>query len=290
MSLEHQIVEGAGSVKTDQETNGSKTCGAGTCRKKPIYALGSVDVRFPNLGIEREFNYLASKIGTGILTREDIRYHVLREHPHLSSEVCWVMQVEGIDTYILTPSEPSSLDDLIESVSPDVRQEKDCDVIIGSKGPIASAQACNGLTVPIVTVDSIYYFDLPSFVKGIPLRKEAANQEDFDRLAIYMIRDKVMQMADNIGEMDEHRAINYLVVRYDGIYKLLYDMSHESILEEISVLQSKLSPVRKILNIIFTFIHKKAGYKEKYYASVDVTDKYPFLRRKVTPYYDIKGM
>ncbi|KJU82909.1 hypothetical protein MBAV_004902 [Candidatus Magnetobacterium bavaricum] len=290
MSLEHQVVEGAGSVKTTQETNGSRACGAGTCRKKPVYALGSIDVRFPDLGIEREFYYLASRMKADISTEEDVKYHVLRANPHLSREVCWVMQIEGTDTYILTPSGPSSLDDLIEGLYNDGNKEKYCNVVIGSKGPIAPAQACNGLTVPIVTVDCVYYFDLPSFVKGIPPRQEAANQGDFDRLALDMIRDKVMQMVDNTGEMDEHRALNYLVVRYDGLYRLLYDKSHESLLQEISVAPSRLSPVRKMLNVIFTFTHKKAGYKEKYYVRVDVSDKYPFLASKVAEYYDINGM
>ncbi|MBV6342097.1 hypothetical protein [Candidatus Magnetobacterium casense] len=290
MSSAHQFFGGARSVEAVQQGNGSGTCDPGVCRKNPIYAIGSIDMRFPNPGIEREFDYLATRIDTGILTREDIRYHVLRQHPHLSGEVCWVMQIEGVDTYILIPSDVSVLDDLIECISPQISKGKNCNVIIGSKGPIAPAQACNALTVPVVAVDCMYYFDLPSFIKGIPPRKEAANQEDFDRLATDMISNKIMQMTDNIGEMDEHRALNYLAVRYDGIYRLLYDRSQESILEEISVLPSRLSPVREQLNVIFTFTHKRDGYKEKYYVRVDVSDKYPFLANKVTQYYETRGM
>jgi hypothetical protein len=56
---------------------------------------------------------------------------------------------------------------LIESLRP-TPQPGDVDVVVGCRGPIAPPELCNGLMVPIVTVDQFYSFDRESFIKSIP--------------------------------------------------------------------------------------------------------------------------
>ena len=75
---------------------------------------------------------------------------------------------------------------------------------------------CNGLLVPIVMVDQIYSFDRDALMKAIPKRK--GESEDQFKKTSEALFNNIIQVADNAGATDEHRAINYLAVRYDEIY------------------------------------------------------------------------
>ena len=91
------------------------------------------------------------------------------------------------------------------------------DVIVGvRKSDSHPCQLCNGLMVPIVTVDHLYSFDIDSLLKSIP--GPPAIAEDRFSSAAEELFWRVVQMADNAGASDEHRALNYLAVRYSVIY------------------------------------------------------------------------
>ena len=76
------------------------------------------------------------------------------------------------------------------------------------KGPIAPPQMCNGLMVPIVVFDQIYSFDRDTLIKAIP-KPEKTSAKEFAPVAEELF-DRIMQMTDNAGATDEHRALNYL--------------------------------------------------------------------------------
>lgn len=65
-----------------------------------------------------------------------------------------------------------------------------------------------------MVVDQIYSFDRDALIKAIP--KPKASGEKFAPAAEELF-DRIMQMADNAGATDEHRALNYLAVRYQAI-------------------------------------------------------------------------
>jgi hypothetical protein len=44
--------------------------------------------------------------------------------------------------------------------------------------------------------------------------------------------------------------------------------------------------MRKLADVIFTFTNRNTDVVEKYFVRVDVTEKYPFLEKKWSPYYD----
>ena len=75
---------------------------------------------------------------------------------------------------------------------------------------------CNGLMVPIVVFDQIYSFDRDTLIKAIP-KPEKTSAKEFAPAAEELF-DRIMQMTDNAGATDEHRALNYLAVRYQAIY------------------------------------------------------------------------
>ena len=94
-------------------------------------------------------------------------------------------------------------------------------------------------------------------------------------------------MADNAGATDEHRALNYLVVRYPAIYTLAAEeFARDFSLTAVETRRSPLSGTRKIIEVIFSFTNRNTDFTEKFFVRVDVTEQWPFLVIKMSPYYD----
>jgi hypothetical protein len=194
------------------------------------------------------------------------------------------MMIEGLETYILIPHDPADLDLLVEAlrVTP---SPMDLDCVIGIRGPIAPPEACNGLMVPIVAFDQVYSFDRDSLIKSIP-RPEKTPAKEFAPAAEELF-DRLMQMTDNAGATDEHRALNYLAVRYPAIYATAADaFARNASLAAVAVRQSSLSGARNIVDVIFSFTNRNTDVVEKFFTRVDVTEEFPFLVTKMSPYYD----
>jgi hypothetical protein len=94
-------------------------------------------------------------------------------------------------------------------------------------------------------------------------------------------------MADNAGATDADRALNYLAVRYPAIYATAAEaFGRNESLTGIDVRPSPLSGVRKIVDVVFVFTNRSTDVTEKFFVRVDVTEEFPFLVTKLTPYYD----
>jgi hypothetical protein len=153
------------------------------------------------------------------------------------------------------------------------------------RGPLAPPELCNGLLVPLVVVDQIYSFDVDSFIQAIP-RPEGVTAEAFTPTAEELFS-RIQQMADNAGGTDEHRALNYLAVRYPQIYaKVGEGYGGSSSLTAIDVQPSRLSSTRRIMDVIFSLTHRQTDVTEKFFCRVDVTEEFPFLVTKLSPYFD----
>jgi hypothetical protein len=251
-----------------------------------VYALGRIDARFPRLDVEKEFVQATGRTDTNGLTDREALRSVLskRENRYLARQMCWVFAIEGLDTYIIKPNDPSDYDQLIESLRAAPRPT-DIDVIIGHIGPIAPHDMCKGLAVPIVVLDQLYSFDVDGLIKALP-RPERMETNKFKQAAEELLW-RIMQMADNMGGTDEHRALNYLAVRYHEIYKRTAEaFAANSSLTSVEVKHSRLSGVRKIIDIIFSFSNRQTDVIDKYFVRVDVTEEFPFLVTKMSPYYD----
>jgi len=63
-----------------------------------------------------------------------------------------------------------------------------------------------------------------------------------------------MQLTDNAGATDEHRALNYLAMRYPAIYaKAAEEFARDSSLSGVETRPSPLSATRKIIEVIFAY-------------------------------------
>jgi hypothetical protein len=251
-----------------------------------VYAIGRVEPRFPTLSVEKEFAQATGRAPTAGLTDRQALHAVIseRENRYLARLLCYAFAIEGLDTYILQPRDPVELDLLIDAIRP-APSPMDVDVVIGTRGPLAPPEMCNGLMVPVVAFDQIYTFDRDSLIKSIP-RPTQVTAKQFEPVAMALF-ERVTQMTDNAGATDEHRAVNYLAVRYPAIYGLAAEQHSEDFsLAAVEVRPSRLSTVHNIVDVIFSYTNRNTDFTERFFVRVDVTDEFPFLVTKLGPYYE----
>jgi PatG C-terminal len=278
-----------------------------------VYALGQVDWRFPSLGIEKEFAQAtagtrpepddagaprgaASRRARGekqqrtrpVLTEHQLQSAALAkdENRYIARQLCWVLVIEGLETYILVPRDPSDLDLLRATVRPE-RRADDIDAIIGVRAQIAPPEMCNGLSVPIVMFDQVYSFDRETLIASIPVPESLAESDEPQfRTSAGELFYRIIHLADNAGAIDEHRALNYLAVRYPRMYAVTTLMEQQNFtFTGIQVLPSPLGGVRHIVDVIFSYTHRQTDVTEKQFVRVDVTEEFPFLVTKMGTYY-----
>ena len=260
--------------------------GGGPATRTFIYTVGNIEPRFPNLSVEKEFAQVTGRANTEGLTDRQALQRVLSErgNRYLARQVCWVHTIAGMETYLLLPRDPADFDLLVASLRPTPRAT-DLDVVIGVRGPIAPPQVCNGLQVPIVAFTQLYSFDVESFIRSIP-RPEAIPEPQFAAVAEEVFS-RIMQVTDNAGASDEHRALNFLATRYPAIYGTTAEAhARNNALTAIDVRPSPLSAVRKVVDVIVSYTQRQTDVVEKFFVRVDVTEEFPFLVTKISPYYD----
>lgn len=267
------------------------TCGAapaasGAAVTPPscIYVIGHIEPRFPQLSIEKEARQVIARGGPSKDTDREVMAKLLRDpaNNYLVRQLCWVLSVQEVDTYILVPQD-GNYQPLIDAYRA-APKPGDLELVIGLRGPIATPAVCNGLLVPIVIFYQIYAFDRDTFLNAIPKPKDA--DENFSKAAAEMF-DRIMGQSDNAGAADCDRALNYLAVRYDRIYSLAADQfGQNSSFTGIECLPSPLNGTRKIVDVVFAFTNRATDVVSKFFTRVDVTECFPFLVTRMSPYYE----
>jgi PatG Domain len=250
-----------------------------------IYALGRIEPRFPKLSVEKELAQITGKADTAGLTDRQALHKTLsrRDNRYLVRQLCWVMTVQGLETYIIVPRDPADLDLLVESLR-SAPTPMDLDCIIGVRGPIAPPDMC-GLALPIVIFDQLYSFDRTALIHTIP-RPTGVSEKEF-KPAAEEVFDRMMQITDNAGATDEHRALNYLALRYPAIYaNAAAAFAQNKALTAVNVTRSPLSGTRSMVDVIFSYTDRNTDVTDKQAVRVDVTEEFPFLAKKLSPFYD----
>jgi hypothetical protein len=253
---------------------------------KFVYALGRIEPRFPSVSLAKEFAQATGRVTTAGLTDRQTLHAVLaqRQNRYLVRSICWMLTVEGLDTYALVPRDPADFDLLVEALRP-TPSPMDIDAVIGARGPLASPELCGGSMVAIVVFDQVYSFDRDALLKAIPRPKGTAAKE-FNAAAEELLA-RVMQLADNAGATDEHRALNYLVLRYPAIHSVTTEYHARSFaLSGVEVRPSRLSGTRTIVDVIFLYTSRETDVTDRVFVRVDVTEVFPFLVTKLSPYYE----
>lgn len=253
-----------------------------------IYAIGQVQPRFPSLAVEKEFAQIVGRADTAGLTDREALQRVLADgtNRYIARRLCWVLLVENLETYVLMPRDPADLDLLVDAVRAHPGLD-DLDVVVGQRGPTATPELCGGLAVPLVAFEHLWSFPREALLAAIPRPESStADNERFETIAAELF-DRIMQLADNTGATDEHRAINYLAVRYPPIYARTVEAYDENTsLSSVEVRSSRLAGVRNIVDVIFAYTHRKTDVTERFFVRVDVTEEFPFLVSPLSSFYE----
>ena len=270
------------------------TCGAtpapndgATAATRYVYVLGRIKPQYPDPSVENEVKQAIGRIDSKGLTDRQALHSLLAkpENRYLVRQICWVMTIAGLETYIVVPRDPVDFSQLVDTLRPTPRPGE-YDLVIGVRGPIASPDMCNGLMVPIVLADQIYSFHRDELIKAIP-RPEKMPPKEFTHAAEELF-DRVMQITDNAGATDEDRAATYLMVRYGEIFNKAAEMFARNFsLSSVEIHRSSLSALRMIMKVVFSYSSRDKDVKEQFFVLVDVTKMHPYLQSKLSPYLAI---
>ncbi|MEV6881331.1 hypothetical protein [Streptomyces sp. NPDC051135] len=284
-------------VAEDEVPRPCTTCGHGAVMSEAasrgetmypsfVYAVGRIEPRMPSLGVEKEFAQATGRAETADLTDRQALHTVLAQpqNRYLTRQLCYVVTIQGLDTYLLRPRDPGDLPQLVEALH-EAPRSTDLHVIIGLRGPLASPDYCNGLMLPLVAFEQIYTISPTTFIESLP-KPENIGEEQFRETAVELF-ERVIQIADNAGSSDEHRAVNYLAVRYPSIYaKCAEAHAAGATLTAIETRPSRLSGVSRVLDVIFSFTDRRTDVTEKFFVRVNIDEMFPHLITKLSPYYD----
>jgi cyclic patellamide precursor peptide PatG len=78
-----------------------------------VYALGRIEPRFPTLALEKEFAQAISRPEAAGLTEHQATLSE-RHDRYLAGQLCWLLTIEGLETYILKSRDSADLDLLID--------------------------------------------------------------------------------------------------------------------------------------------------------------------------------
>jgi hypothetical protein len=198
--------------------------------------------------------------------------------------MCYVLSVQGVDTYILEPADPLGLDDIVEALRP-VADRRDLAVIVGRLGPIAPPGACQGLSVPVVRVEKIWAFDSKELVRAID-RPDDTSRKEFQRAAGALL-DRLLQLGDNTGTEPADRALNYLTVRDQEIYRKTHEKSADGYtLSAVEAGPSRLSSgSHTVITVVFSYTHRQTNVTEQWFVRVGLAGLFPFRVTSLQPYY-----
>lgn len=256
---------------------------------KFVYALGRISVKAYGASLQQEINRLMA-LRNPDLTRgksyDQVLFELLSErgNRYIARQLCYFLSIEKMSTYIVQARYAEDIDALIAALEPRDPPE-DIDVVVGVLGPLATPEMCGGQVLPIVVFDRIYSFSRLDLLSALATPPQAT--DDAFLQANNELLDRVMQIADNAGALDEHRALNFLVLGRSELYRKVFDCQQANrILTAIETRPSRIGAGRRVIDVILVFTDRNNEFVEKWFMRVDVTEEFPFVVTKMSRYFD----
>ena len=279
-------------------------CGCSACTSSTsapsqfIYVLGTVDVCFADQSVSEELESVARTARVTQGENEPLRTFchraLMMEAGHLRAryiarQICWILRVEGQAAYYLVLRDYEDLVDLVNCLKH--AEGDDLDLFVGTS-PLQPVDLCPGLSLPVITVDQICSFKKERMLewcsspsKAPTKKREGRAQvpagDDGDRLFRMLVRS-----ADNFGDKDKWRALNFLAVHYKPLYEKYSELSNTFDLISIIVIPSRLSRDRRIVDPVFSFRDRETAIVKKFFIRVDVNYLFPMIVTPLSEYFD----
>jgi hypothetical protein len=255
-----------------------------------VYAVGRIATRFPTLGVEKEFIQLIGSAQTTALVEVDQLKAVLSEpnNRYLGRHLCWVFVTQHVDAFMIVARDATEITQLVDALAPS-NDENVIQAVVGAAadGSLA-APGCPGLGLPAVAAEQLLSFTLDEFIDALP-RDDRDGEPVDDAAARAVVRDLFVRLtlrADNRGIADEHRALNYLALRYPPVYHMTTQALNEGKTLVGVDARHAHSSGRRLVAVRLVFRSRRTELVERYQCLVDVTDLFPFLVSPLSPTYD----
>ncbi|MFN0128333.1 MAG: hypothetical protein ACKV19_16795 [Verrucomicrobiales bacterium] len=246
--------------------------------------MGKIEVRFPTIGIEREFQQRESRITEGkgaAPSRGERISRVLEANGHLATRVCYLFSAGSVPLYIVVPSGGHLRPDLLRAISLSGTGDY-WTVLIGRRGAVAPPSLCGGILAPLVACDQLYSFSMDDWIESLEMRLRPAlksrqvEAKNFKQVARELF-DRVVSSTENLGASDAHRALNYLIMQHAGLFLAALERSGKQVLDKIETRELHGIGTRHLVAVIFTFLDVVTGIPERLFCRVDVTEEWPFI-------------
>jgi hypothetical protein len=246
-----------------------------------VYAIGRLDVRFPSLGIEREYHQRERALHDLPQQPRNARIvAVLEKNPHLALRISYVFLVGGTPVFALSPSSGSLKDAFFKALARSHQQDHSC-VVIGRVGAFTNPASYGGLLLSLVSVDQLYEFSASEWGEGLAKTAQPALQSHkvetshFQAVSQGIFRE-VTTMPENLGIADGHRALNYLVVQHPGMFLAAAERPNH-VMDRIETRVIQGMGGRRHVVVILSFLDRGTGVPERLFCTVDVTEEWPFV-------------
>jgi hypothetical protein len=242
-----------------------------------VYVIGDVDPRYPNLAVEKEAIGAMARVDTAGLSNDAALQKVLEApgNAYLVRELCWVLLVQEIETYILVPRYPQDYPMLVDAA------KSELSAVIGTLGPVATPEVCNGLTLPFLIFDMIYSFDKAALIADMPV-PDGADAAKFRDMATGIFN-QVSQLVTSGTGME--RALAYLLVRDPRIYHVIADAyDRNAQLTTVDLRPAPVASTQDLVDVIVRTQDRATGVPSSIYARVALAAKLPYVVTYWQPY------
>jgi hypothetical protein len=225
-----------------------------------------VDPVYPDLGVEKDALMKMRGLDFNGLSKENALQLALERNSYLARELCYVLLVQEVETYILVPRFADvGYPMLVEAA------KHELSAVIGTVGPIAGPDACNGLALPILIFDVIYNFDKAAFVAQIPV-PEKADQAKFHKAADGLW-DQLIAM---IGPgSDTTRALAHVLLSDDSWWRFsLNELVNQNAELKSVVVQLAPATARTLVNVRATFLYRDTLIEKSFFRTFDLTNRF----------------
>jgi hypothetical protein len=229
------------------------------------YFLCHVVAEHPNLGVEK---YALLKMRGGAfkgLSKDAALHLAIERNPDLARQECYIALVQGVETYILVPVFPDiGYPMLVEATKHEIS------AVIGTVGPIANPDMCNGVALPIVFFDVIFNFNQEEFVEQIPPDK--VDKAKFQAAANSLWEQLVPLIGPGTGPK---RALAHMLLSDDSWWRfaITEQLTSNSELKSVNVHPAPAT-TRSLVNVFATFLYRENLMEKTYYRTFDLTNKF----------------
>ncbi|TDO96715.1 hypothetical protein [Marinomonas balearica] len=239
-----------------------------------LYALGRIQAQFPSSSVEKLYKEVAfQQFGPHAESKSLFEVLSMPEHLFLAKKMCWVLNIDGTDCYVLHAKTPALLNAFIKALQPNSTQQ--FEYVIAQLGGYASDHLCGGRIMRMAYVHQIQSSTVDDYCQVL------SQQTDVELSKIKPLFNSMLKFCRNEGNLPAQRALNYLSLKCTSLYKVftapMLAHNKEGIeFEQIEAISDVSSGERQVMTLIFSYLNPDSKRVEKQHINIDVTELYPF--------------